>query len=76
MFFAYRFCKSIEHDVKDPQARAERALTLLGTAALTPDMLLIAVPFPFIVWGADELRRWFMRRREASPEGPLEHAQL
>jgi magnesium-transporting ATPase (P-type) len=50
--------------------------SLLGTAALTPDMLLIAVPFPFIVWGADELRRWFMRRREASPEGPLEHAQL
>ena len=46
--------------------------SLLGTAALTPDMLLIAVPFPFIVWGADELRRWFMRRRETPPRGPVE----
>lgn len=44
--------------------------SLLGTAALTPDMLLVAAPFPFIVWGADELRRWLMRRRETSPQGP------
>jgi calcium-translocating P-type ATPase len=36
---------------------------LLGTAALTPDMLLFVLPFPFIVWGADELRRWVLRRR-------------
>ncbi len=36
---------------------------LLGTAALTPAMLLLALPFPFVVWGADELRRWFVRRR-------------
>ena len=39
--------------------------SLLGTAALTPDMLLFVAPFPFIVWGADELRRWLMRRHEA-----------
>jgi calcium-translocating P-type ATPase len=38
---------------------------LLGTAALTPDMLLFVVPFPFIVWGADELRRGLLRRRAA-----------
>ncbi len=38
---------------------------LLGTAALTPDMLLFVVPFPFIVWGADELRRGVLRRRAA-----------
>jgi hypothetical protein len=38
---------------------------LLGTAALTADELLFVVPFPFIVWGADELRRWYMRRRAA-----------
>jgi calcium-translocating P-type ATPase len=36
---------------------------LLGTAALEPDMLLFVAPFPFIVWGADELRRWVLRRR-------------
>ena len=37
--------------------------SLLATAALTPDMLLFVAPFPFIVWGADELRRWVVRRR-------------
>lgn len=37
---------------------------LLGTAPLTPDMLLFVAPFPFIVWGADELRRRHLRRRE------------
>jgi calcium-translocating P-type ATPase len=36
---------------------------LLSTAALSPDAVLFAAPFPFIVWGADELRRWFLRRR-------------
>ena len=40
--------------------------SLLGTAALAPHMLLFTLPFPFIVWGADELRRWLIRRREAS----------
>ena len=38
---------------------------LLGTAALDPGMLLFVAPFPFIVWGADELRRWALRRRSA-----------
>jgi calcium-translocating P-type ATPase len=41
--------------------------SLLATAALSPADLLFALPFPFIVWGADELRRWLLRRR-ASPE--------
>jgi magnesium-transporting ATPase (P-type) len=36
---------------------------LLSTAALTPDMVLFITPFPFIVWGADELRRWILRTR-------------
>ncbi|MFI6360060.1 cation transporting ATPase C-terminal domain-containing protein [Streptomyces sp. NPDC050743] len=40
---------------------------LLGTAALTPRMLALVVPFPFIVWGADELRCWLLRRRRAVP---------
>jgi calcium-translocating P-type ATPase len=37
---------------------------LLGTAALPAKDLLLVLPFPFIVWGADEARRWFVRRRE------------
>ena len=40
---------------------------LLGTAALPAKDLLLVLPFPFIVWGADELRRWFVRRREERP---------
>jgi calcium-translocating P-type ATPase len=39
--------------------------SLLGTAALPPRDLLVLVPFPLIVWGADELRRYVVRRREA-----------
>ncbi len=35
---------------------------LLGTAALPLKDLLLVAPFPFIVWGADELRRWKIRR--------------
>ncbi|HME04537.1 MAG TPA: cation-translocating P-type ATPase C-terminal domain-containing protein, partial [Solirubrobacteraceae bacterium] len=38
--------------------------SLLGTAALPPKDLALLIPYPFIVWGADELRRWFLRRRE------------
>jgi magnesium-transporting ATPase (P-type) len=37
--------------------------SLLGTAALEPHMVLFVAPFPLIVWGADELRRWLLRRR-------------
>ncbi|MGY1961987.1 cation-translocating P-type ATPase [Nocardia gipuzkoensis] len=40
--------------------------SLLGTAALTPAMLAFTLPYPFIVWGADELRRWLLRRRDAT----------
>ena len=40
---------------------------LLGTAALPWNYLLLVVPFPFIVWGADELRRWLARRRGPEP---------
>ena len=35
---------------------------LLATAALSPTELLFTLPFPFIVWGADELRRYLIRR--------------
>jgi calcium-translocating P-type ATPase len=40
---------------------------LLGTAALPWYYLLLVAPFPFIVWGADELRRWLARRRGPRP---------
>jgi magnesium-transporting ATPase (P-type) len=36
-----------------------------GTAALTPAQLAIVVPFPIIVWGADETRRMLIRRYRA-----------
>jgi calcium-translocating P-type ATPase len=36
--------------------------SLLGTAALPAHDLLFLLPYPFIVWGADELRRWLVRR--------------
>jgi calcium-translocating P-type ATPase len=36
---------------------------LFGTAPLAPAQLAIVAPFPFIVWGADELRRLAARRR-------------
>jgi calcium-translocating P-type ATPase len=38
-----------------------------GTEALSPGQLAIVAPFPFIVWGADELRRFFLRRRSPKP---------
>jgi len=37
---------------------------LLSTAALPPRLLLVTLPFPFIVWGADELRRYLVRRTD------------
>ncbi len=39
---------------------------LFGTAALSPKQLVIVAPFPFIVWGADELRRAVVRHRIAN----------
>ncbi|MCF3142542.1 cation-translocating P-type ATPase [Streptomyces platensis] len=56
---------------------------LLGTAALTPGMLALTLPFPFIVWGADELRRWLLRhhtanrqRQQPGSQGPGPEAPL
>lgn len=39
--------------------------SVFGTASLSPDQIAVVVPFPFIVWGADELRRWWQRRHVA-----------
>jgi calcium-translocating P-type ATPase len=35
---------------------------VLGTASLPASDLAVLLPFPFIVWGADELRRYVLRR--------------
>jgi magnesium-transporting ATPase (P-type) len=36
--------------------------TVFGTASPYPWQLLMLVPFPFIVWGSDEVYRWARRR--------------
>ncbi len=38
---------------------------LLGTAALPPQLLLVTLPFSLIVWGADEIRRYLLRRHDS-----------
>jgi hypothetical protein len=42
-----------------------------GTEALSPAQLAIVAPFPFIVWGADEVRRLLMRRYQARHQPSL-----
>jgi magnesium-transporting ATPase (P-type) len=42
-----------------------------GTAALTPAQLALVAPFPIIVWGADEIRRWLIRRHHARHQTTL-----
>ena len=49
--------------------------SIFGTAALTPAQLAIVTPFPFIVWGADELRRLLLRRHRSARRGPDETSQ-
>jgi len=39
--------------------------SLLGTAALPARYLALLLPYPLIVWGADELRKFFVRRYAA-----------
>jgi calcium-translocating P-type ATPase len=41
---------------------------VFGTAAPTPSQLVLVLPFPFIVWGADETRRWGQRRRHPATD--------
>ncbi|HUK95144.1 MAG TPA: cation-transporting P-type ATPase [Gaiellaceae bacterium] len=41
---------------------------VFGTRALAPSSLLILATFPLIVWGADELRRWYRRRSAAEQD--------
>jgi calcium-translocating P-type ATPase len=40
--------------------------SVFGTASLAPAQLATVAPYPFIVWGADEIRRMLIRRRTKS----------
>jgi magnesium-transporting ATPase (P-type) len=42
--------------------------SIFGTAAPTGRQLLLVLPYPFIVWGADEARRWIQRCRHPTNE--------
>ena len=42
--------------------------SLFGTAALGWKEIAFLAPFPLIVWGSDELRRAFVRRRSSAVE--------
>jgi hypothetical protein len=48
--------------------RADRVVRLrptdADTAALPPSDLLLLLPYPLIVWGADELLRYLLRRSD------------
>ncbi len=44
--------------------------SLLGTAALPVHDLMFLLPYPFIVWGADEARRFLIRRCALRPAAP------
>jgi calcium-translocating P-type ATPase len=44
--------------------------SVLSTAALPARDVLFLVPYPFIVWGADELRKWVLRRTDAPTRLP------
>jgi len=46
--------------------------SLLGTAGLPLHDLVVLLPYPFIVWGADEMRRWLLRRRARRQIAPTE----
>jgi magnesium-transporting ATPase (P-type) len=47
---------------------------VFGTAALGLRELLPLLVFPVIVWGSDELRRWWLRRSAPPTSGPPEAA--
>jgi magnesium-transporting ATPase (P-type) len=54
------------------------AQTVLGTRPLGPTELLVLAFFPIVVWGADELYRWWLRRGapEPAPSPDVTHATL
>jgi len=47
---------------------------VFGTAALSPGQLATVAPFPFSVWGPEEVRRLLIRRYHARRLGDLQPA--
>ncbi len=50
---------------------------VFGTAALSPGKLATVARYPFVVWGADEIRRALVGRRSSHPletNGPARFA--
>ena len=46
--------------------------SLLGTAPPPAHALVLLIAYPLVVWGADELRRWVLRRRDSTRDAELE----
>jgi magnesium-transporting ATPase (P-type) len=44
---------------------------VLGTATLPARYVVLLLPYPFIVWGADELRKRMVRRRAAEAQAQV-----
>jgi calcium-translocating P-type ATPase len=49
---------------------------VFGTAAPHPQQLAVVIPFPFVVWGADEIVRWLRRRHSAPVSRDLGHCWI
>jgi magnesium-transporting ATPase (P-type) len=47
--------------------------SIIGTAPLSAGQIATVAPFPFIVWGADELRRLLMRHRRPPHQPGVSH---
>jgi calcium-translocating P-type ATPase len=47
---------------------------IFGTASLTGTQLVTVAPYPFIVWGADEARRYLVRRLRKASAGISQHS--
>jgi len=48
---------------------------VFGTATPTLHQLTVVLPYPFIVWGADETRRWIQRRRHETTDTPATQSE-
>jgi hypothetical protein len=58
-----------------PGSRVPLMHAIFGTEALTLAQLAIVAPFPFIVWGADEIRRWLLRRHRRARQAESARAK-
>jgi hypothetical protein len=50
--------------------------SIFGTYALDPIHLVPLAAFPIIVWGSDELRRWWVRSRRGAGQGAVDRGEV